>query len=43
MTKMKREQDSIWNRVREDRDVDDLIIGEEFSEYREKSQPCSER
>ena len=40
---MKREPDSIWNRVREDRDVDDLIFGEEFSGYREKSQPCSER
>ena len=24
-------------------DVDDLIFGEEFSGYREKSQPCSER
>ena len=43
MTMMKREPDSIWNRVREDRDVDDLIFGEEFSGYREKSQPCSER
>ena len=41
MTMMKREPDSIWNRVRED--VDDLIFGEEFSGYREKSQPCSER
>ena len=30
MTMMKREPDSIWNRVREDRDVDDLIFGEEF-------------
>ena len=35
MTMMKREPDSIWNRVREDRDVDDLIFGEEFSGYRE--------
>ena len=43
MTMMKREPDSIWNRVREDRDVDDLIFGEEISGYREKSQPCSER
>ena len=43
MTMMKREPDSIWNRVREDRDVDDLIFGEEFSGYREKSKPCSER
>ena len=43
MTMMKREPDSIWNRVLEDRDVDDLIFGEEFSGYREKSQPCSER
>ena len=39
MTMMKREPDS----VREDRDVDDLIFGEEFSVYREQSQPCSER
>ena len=43
MTMMKREPDSIWNYVREDRDVDDLIFGEEFSGYHEKSQPCSER
>ena len=40
MTMMKREPDSVWNRVREDRDVDDLIFGEEFSVYREQSQPC---
>ena len=43
MTMMKREPDSVWNRVREDRDVDDLIFGEEFSVYLEQSQPCSER
>ena len=42
MTMMKREPDSIWNRVREDRDVDDMIIGEEFYGYRENSKPCSE-
>ena len=41
MTMMKREPDSVWNRVREDRDVDDLIFGEEFSVYREQSQPVS--
>ena len=29
MTMMKREPDSIWNRVREDRDVDDLIFADE--------------
>ena len=28
MTMMKREPDSIWNRVREDRDVDDLIFAD---------------
>ena len=43
MTMLKREPDSVWTRVREDRDVDDLIFGEEFSVYREQSQPCSER
>ena len=29
MTMMKREPDSIWNRVRDDRDVDDLIFADE--------------
>ena len=28
MTMMKREPDSIWNYVREDRDVDDLIFSD---------------
>ena len=43
MTMAKREVDNIWTQVRADKDVDDLIFGEEFSGYREKSQPCSER
>ena len=29
MTMVKREPNNIWSRVREDRDIDDLIFGEE--------------
>ena len=43
MTMMKREPNSIWSRVREDRDVDDLIFGEELVSGRERSMTCSER
>ena len=42
MTMAKREVDSIWNRVREDRDVDDLIFGNEFSADNQ-CETCSER
>lgn len=42
MTMMKRETNSIWNRVREDRDVDDLIFVGETNE-RQMTQPCSDR
>ncbi len=43
MTMVKREPNSIWSRVREDRDVDDLIFGEEFQSGRGETLPCSER
>lgn len=42
MTMMKRETNSIWNRVREDRDVDDLIFAGETNEH-QMTQPCSDR
>ena len=42
MTMMKRETNSIWNRVREDRDVDDLLFAGETNE-RQMTQPCSDR
>ncbi len=42
MTMMKRETNSIWNRVREERDVDDLIFAGETNE-RQMTQPCSDR
>ena len=42
MTMMKRETNSIWNRVREDRDVDDLIFAGETNEQK-MTQPCSDR
>lgn len=41
MTMVKRESNSVWNLVREDRDIDDLIFGE--TNGREMSQPCSDR
>lgn len=40
MTMTKRESNSIWSLVREDRDVDDLIFGQNS---REMAQPCSDR
>ena len=43
MTMVKREANNIWSRVREDRNVDDLIFGEEFHFDREDSMTCSER
>ena len=43
MTMMKREPNSIWSRVREDRDIDDLIFGEEFHSGHEEISTCSER
>lgn len=44
MTMVKRETSSIWSRVREDKDIDDLIFGEEQSYYaHEQSSVCSER
>lgn len=42
MTMSKREPNSIWNLVREDRDIDDLIFGENLND-REMAQPCSDR
>ena len=43
MTMIKYETNSIWSRVREDRVIDDLIFGEEFSIGHEDSSTCSER
>ena len=43
MTMVKREPNSIWSRVRDDRDVDDLIFCEEFQSGREEYVTCSER
>ncbi len=43
MTMVKREPNSIWSRVREDRDIDDLIFGDELHPAREDGTPCSER
>ena len=43
MTMIKRESNSIWSRVREDRDIDDMIFGEELSSVHEDILPCSER
>lgn len=41
MTMSKRESNSVWNLVREDRDIDDLIFGD--ANGREMAQPCSDR
>lgn len=41
MTMSKRESNSVWNLVREDRDIDDLIFGDVNG--REMAQPCSDR
>ena len=43
MTMVKREPNNIWSRVREDRDIDDLIFGEEFHSGHEEFSTCSER
>lgn len=43
MTMIKRETNNIWSRVREDRDIDDLIFGEEFRSGHEDFLTCSER
>ena len=42
MTMAKREVDNIWTQVRADKDVDDLIFGNEFSAYNQ-CETCSER
>ena len=41
MTMPKREVNSIWSHVRDDRDVDDLIFGEEA--FSKENWTCSER
>ena len=41
MTMVKRESNSVWNLVREDRDIDDLIFSQ--TNDREMAQPCSDR
>ena len=43
MTMVKRDPNNIWSRVREDRDIDDLIFGEEFRSGYEESLTSSER
>ena len=43
MTMVKRDSNSIWSLVREDRDIDDLIFAGETLNGREMSQPCSDR
>ena len=43
MTMVKREPNNIWSRVREDRDIDDLIFGEEAYSAQEDVSTCSER
>ena len=43
MTMVKRESNSVWNLVREDRDIDDLIFAGETLNGREMAQPCSDR
>ena len=43
MTMVKREPNNIWSRVREDRDIDDLIFGDEFYSGHDESLSCSER
>lgn len=43
MTMVKRDPSSVWNQVREDRDIDDLIFAGESFNGREMSQPCSDR
>ena len=43
MTMVKREPNNIWSRVREDRDIDDLIFGEESYYGYMEDHTCSER
>ena len=43
MTMVKRETNSIWSRVREDRDIDVLIFGEESYFGFQEDHACSER
>lgn len=43
MTMPKREVNSIWNRVREDLDVDDLIFNYESYHTDEDGEVCSDR
>ena len=49
MTMVKREPNNIWSRVREDRDIDDLIFGDDHKTQSEKyygymeDHTCSER
>ena len=43
MTMAKNELNSIWARVREDRDVDDLIFRRDAGSGREDERVCSDR
>ena len=43
MTMTKRETNSIWNSVREDKDIDDLIFGYEPYYAHDQAHKCSER
>ena len=43
MAMVKRDPNNIWSRVREDRDIDDLIFGEESYSAQEDVSTCSER
>ena len=43
MTMVKREPNNIWSRVRENRDIDDLIFGEESYYAYMEDHTCSER
>ena len=36
MTMVKRDSNSIWSTVREDRDIDDLIFGDEHETHSDK-------
>ena len=36
MTMVKREPNNIWSRVREDRDIDDLIFGDDHETQSDK-------
>ncbi len=44
MTMLKREVNSIWSKVRSDRDVDDIVFGSyDNAPADEKGQACSDR